>query len=507
MGKMKTFLLFLLTLLVIYFTFFPKSAEMLSGNYVFGFDQGRDYLAVKSIVVDRNVTLIGSELGAGSAGIQGVFHGPGHYYFLAIPFLILDGDPYGGIILMFLFSVLAILCGIYLGRLLFNSYVPGLLFALLLSLSPSLAAQARFVWNSHPSSFFVMLVFIFFYFFLASKKLYFLFLSSFFAGFIYNFQTAIAIPFCLSIIVFLLCIRFREKKGYASVLVGYLLAFLPMILFEVKHGFQAIRGYLIYLQNPLSIKSNVSYVDAVLKDHAGSFIFNFSNSFPQQTIIPTIVIFILLAIGLLISIKKDTSHFRKQFVSFCLLIPLGSFGAFSLFRNSVYQHYLTHLNIIYLFFLSYIIYSLWSIRNKASLVILCFMCLFIGVVMLQEIPKAYTTFIKDYNDYGGDAKVRGKLDAIDYIYKEARGKPFNVHIFTPPVYTYAYDYLIWWRSKEKFRYMPGKEKTGTMMLVMEKDPGKPWSYKGWQETVIKVGKVIYTKTLPSGIIVEKRVTE
>ena len=39
---------------------------------------------------------------------------------------------------------------------------------------------------------------------------------------------------------------------------------------------------------------------------------------------------------------------------------------------------------------------------------------------------------------------------------------------------------------------------------MEPDPSRPTSYKGWQETVIKTGKIIETRTLPSGLIVEKR---
>ena len=47
-----------------------RSVEILSNNYLFGFDQGRDYLAVKSIIEDGKLTLIGSEIGAGAAGFN-----------------------------------------------------------------------------------------------------------------------------------------------------------------------------------------------------------------------------------------------------------------------------------------------------------------------------------------------------------------------------------------------------------------------------------------------------
>ena len=111
----------------------------------------------------------------------------------------------------------------------------------------------------------------------------------------------------------------------------------------------------------------------------------------------------------------------------------------------------------------------------------------------------------DYFDYGGRHKIKGKLEALDYIYKDARGEQFGVLVFTPPVYTYDYDYLFWWYGTKKYSYVPYNEKRGTFYLLIDPDNQKPWSYKGWQETVIKTGKVIKTTTLPkSGFIVEKR---
>ena len=79
--------------------------------------------------------------------------------------------------------------------------------------------------------------------------------------------------------------------------------------------------------------------------------------------------------------------------------------------------------------------------------------------------------------------------------------------FTPPVYTYAYDYLIWWYGNRNYNYIPHKEKKGIFYLLMEPDSSKPWSYKGWLETVIKTGTILETKELPSGFVVQKRYAE
>src|SRR3989344_8549760 len=100
-----------------------RSVEVINKNFLFGFDQGRDYLAVKNIVVDHKLTLIGSEIGAGVSGFRGIFHGPFYYYLLALPFIIFKGDPYGGMILMFILGITAIVLSYIIGRRIFGAKI------------------------------------------------------------------------------------------------------------------------------------------------------------------------------------------------------------------------------------------------------------------------------------------------------------------------------------------------------------------------------------------------
>ena len=143
-------------------------------------------------------------------------------------------------------------------------------------------------------------------------------------------------------------------------------------------------------------------------------------------------------------------------------------------------------------------------KNIVGKMILFIVICYFLIVYFQYTKNAY---LRDYFDYGGTAKIKGKIDAIDYIYKDSNGKKFGLLVFSPPVYTYSYDYLIWWHGQKKYNYIPYKEKRRTFYLLIEPDPGKPWSYKGWLETVIKTGKVVETKTLPNGFIVQKRLGE
>jgi len=130
--------------------------------------------------------------------------------------------------------------------------------------------------------------------------------------------------------------------------------------------------------------------------------------------------------------------------------------------------------------------------------------LFITIVVLLGLKNAIKVSTYDYSDYGGTAKLKGKMAAIDYIYKDATGKKFNLLVFTPPVYTYSYDYLLWWYGQRRYGFIPGNKKEGTFYLLIEKDPWQPWSYQGWLKTVVKSGKIIKTVTLPSGFIVQER---
>ena len=80
--RVRRAIFFLFLGLIIFLSIFPRAVEILANNYLFLIDQGRDYMAVKDIVINHKFTLIGSEIGGGFAGTQGIFQGPVYYYLL-----------------------------------------------------------------------------------------------------------------------------------------------------------------------------------------------------------------------------------------------------------------------------------------------------------------------------------------------------------------------------------------------------------------------------------------
>lgn len=498
----KTLFLFLF-LLLIFFSLIPRVVEVLNHNYVFGFDQGRDYLAVKNIVINHKLTLIGSEIGAGVAGFRGIFHGPFYYYSLCVPFIVFNGDPYGGIVLMFLFSISSVIFGFYFSKKIFGIF-GGFMVALLIAISPPLVSQARFVWNSHPTTLFILLAFYFIYLSLKENKSKFIFFAAFFSGFIYNFELAIAIPMSIALLIYYSFIYRKEFiKNFITLIFGFIISYLPMLLFELKHGFLASQGITSYIFHPKNTAITLKFVELVLKDHFGTFLYNFIDTFPKQNIIPSIIILLTTFIFTFFYLSKEKNLILKHFMIYLsIVLPLVNFLTFSLLRDSIYVYYLIDLNLSYIFIFVYIVYSSYKAKNN---IIWYFFVMLFALFLISALLNVIPTFKYDYSDFGGIAKNKGKLESIDYIYKNANGKKFNLLIFTPPIYTYAYDYLIWWYAGKKYNYIPGNEKKELFYLLIEPDGSKPWSYKGWLETVIKTGKIIEEIKLPSGFIIQKRV--
>lgn len=490
--------MFIVVFVLIFLSLFPRSVEALNGNPVFGFDQGRDYLAVKEIVVNHKFTLIGAELGAGSAGFSYVFQGPGYYYLLSIPFIISKGDPQGGIWLMLFLGLSTIVFGWYLTRKFWGN-TAGLLTVFLLATSPYLIPQSRFFWNPHAPTLFILIAFYFTYLFSKDRRLLFIFLASFFAAFVYNFEFAIAIPLSITIFIYNIFLFKNKFIYYPPLIAGFFIGFFPMILFEIRHGFMGFKNLFNYLS--LTKEAYSTPATSHINELFNTFIFNFADTFPGRIIFePKFMALLILGLTIFVVIKEK-DKIKRNFLLFLLLLIPVHFFVFTFLKSGVYSYYLTALSLSYILIFAYI--STWFFKNKYYKLSALF-SLFLILLFTTSVESAVKTSLADLNDYGGTAKLKGKIDAIDFIYNDANKKPFGLLVFSPPVYTYPYDYLIWWRGQKKFGYTPYKNKKGIFYLLIEKDNSKPWSYKGWEETVVKTGKVIFTKTLPSGFIVEKR---
>jgi len=495
--KIKFFLFFLIFLIAI----FTRAVEPFSSNPIFGFDQGREWMAARDIVQNHKMTLIGTELGAGVAGINGIFHGPAYYYMLTIPYFLSKGDPAGSSWFMLFFGLAAILAGYFLGKKIFNFYF-GVILAFFITVSPMLIPQSRFLWSPHMVSSFILLLFYLVYRLQESKPLI-IFLTGFFSAFLYNFEFAITIPLILSVIIYSIYLFRFKFKAYVYLALGIIVAFSPMILFEIRHNFMALNGFYSYIFSH-ETKTVVSATNYFL-DHLNSFLSNFAETFPLGATFPSFIMLPLLLLTSIYIFLKEKNKTEKNFILFLISLPFITFFVLSFLRNTVWSYYLTHLNIAYIVLFTYLLFFFY--KNKFSKIFIS-LCILSSVMLVAGIYDGVNNSFYNYKDYGGTAKLKGKAEALDYMYKDSAGKKFGLLVFSPPVYTYPYDYLAQWYGEKKYGYAPYKDKKGTVYLLIEIDSRKPWSYKGWLETVIKTGRIEKTVELPtSGFIVQKRIYE
>lgn len=320
----KLLVVFFMALLIL-LSLFPRSIEVLNGNPLFEIDQGRDYMAVKNIVVDHKLTLIGAELGAGQAGLSYLFHGPGYFYLLSIPFIFFNGNPVGGVALMLLLGLSAIAFGVYF-VIKFWGIKEGLLMGFLLATCPYLIGQSRFFENHFGAPIFILIVFYFTYLFTKKpvKNYLFVFLAGLVSAFIYNLELAISVPLSISLIVY--CVYLFRKQALPRLLLlmaGLAIGFSPMFLFELRHGFMGLKHLFTYLllrpQTHTSSESMLSQAQNIYN----LFILSFSDSFPGKLLAPQhIVPFIFLVFLTLIIfvLFKEKDKTKKNFLVFLLIL-------------------------------------------------------------------------------------------------------------------------------------------------------------------------------------------
>lgn len=478
---------FLLATALIRFT------PIVTGNFPFLFDHGRDLLDVKKIVVDHHMTLIGP-----FTGIQGVFQGPYHYYLLAIAFIIGNAHPAAGTFFMAILGVIGVLLCYILGKKILGRTF-GILAALIFAVAPSSIAFSQHFWNPHWIPFLMVTFYFALYKSIFDNKKY-LVLSWFLAGCMAQFEIADGLwMFPVLILSYILLDRkaFLSRWFYVGLLT-YGILFIPQAFFDFRHQFLMTKSIIGLFQGKnLSLGEIIPFaarpslrLSQLLNATAYSFSYN------------QILGNVFLAVGFLYTVYVCLTKQIKQLKVIVLFLtaPVVYYIIFVLFPRPAWSWYWIGLQVSYYFFIAYV----FSQLLKFNPIIKYGAILLLGVWAVVTV-WGYHTF-PVYDDQGTGI-FKNEMRVINYIYKDADGKPFSEFVYTPPVYDYAYQYLFWWAGTRIYHYVPRKNKTGVFYLIIEPDTQRPAAPNGWKETVIKTGKVQWDKVFPGNITLEKRIGE
>lgn len=478
--------------------FFLRAQETLSNNFLFLIDQGRDLLAVKSIVFDHKLTLIGPYTSLG-----GVFQGPLYYYLLAIPTVLFDGDPWGSVLLMLVISLATVVLASFWIYKRFGK-TAGIITLVLFSFAPQAIAAATFSWNPHPMWLLIVIFILSFYEVNTGRqKMSFLMWPA--VTLMFHFEMALGVYFFIATLLyfFLFNRRIILNKLFLGGFFVSLIFLAPQLLFDFRHDFLMTKSVVAMLSGTnqsLWVKGEDIRFLALLKDHLDVHLQLFSSAFISSGLfrfLPQTLLLLSFFSYFFLLQKGNEDGKKREFIQivfplFFLMVVLTMLYPFLL-----RQWFLTGFESFYLLSAGVLLSAFW--KPFLGKILLCVLFLSMIVYSVERIQQVYTV-----QDFGGVAKIKGKQDALSYIYNDAGKNPYGILVFTPPVYTDAFDYLIWWNSYKNHTALPGKEKKGIVYLLMEPDPYKPRSHRGWLETVIKSGKILSEKTLPSGYIIQKR---
>ncbi len=479
---------YLLLILFILLSAYIRYVPLMEGNFPFLFDHGRDLMAVKEIVIEGNQTLIGP-----FTGLQGVFHGALHYYLLTIPFILTGGNPASPtyfLATLFLVGVLATY--LLLGRI-FNRQT-ALIAALFFALAAGSLNATKHFWNPYWIPFIMVFWVAILYSGIFRKKNH-LIVAFFLAGIMAQCDIAFGVVLIPAMIVLMLVFNrsLFVSKQFLLALGAFAVTFATHLIFDIRNKFLMTNAIINLLQGkntslgfPIEFPDRLYYRLDEIQDATVLALSGNAN-------LAYVLFGILLAALVYVIIFRKWSDLRN--LTFLLLIPITYFIFFLIYSRAAWSWYWVGLQVPYYFAVAYSLWIFYQNIPKLKPAILIILALFTVIPLIPGSTEFLKTEPGIYNN---------EMRAIHTAFNDANGQPFSLFFYTPPIYTYQYDYLAWWYAKRNNIPAPAQNKDQLFYLILEEDKQNPDAPKGWKETVIKEGKTIWIKKLPGNLTVERR---
>lgn len=410
----------------------------------FTYDQGRDLLEIRSMVVLKRPRLIGP-----TTSLHGVFSGPTWYYW-ALPFyLISGGHPLSTIWpLLILASALPIM----IFYLVSNKQL-GVLLALIYVASNTFFRHSIVALNTNPIVFITPIILILLARFFNEENKYFFWLAMFLAGLCFHFEMVVAIfwlPIFLISAIFLKKLHLAFKNWQA--IFAFILPFVPQVIFDLRHNFLQSRAVLALILGKGSSLTPASgglvfrFFDRarILKD---VFLGNSGRNFFLSLIFASLIVFSTVSLLRFKKKAKKDEFYYLVFISLFSLLII--FVGFALYPFAIWSWYLGVADALVATLIGLGLFFFLKKEKKAFypsfglLLILIFL----------EISR-YFPWPLEKGFSSDPANLRTRLSIVDLIYSDTDGKGMKIYTFAPYVYDYPYQYLIWWRAKTKYGFLP-----------------------------------------------------
>lgn len=488
---------------IIFLGLLLRTQGLFTNNILFVHDNGRDMLFVKKIVVDHKLSLIGPW-----TGLQGFFHGVFWYYLLAIPFILGKGNPAVVTGFMALLSTSSILLAFITLKRIAGTFA-GFFAAIIYTVAPFSIVTSAWSWNPYPIVW-IMPLYAFLLYSFVQKKRYALYGIAFLTALIMQFEIMYGITLVPTLLFLLFVAAKREKiriKRVKTLLIAggiFMLPFLPMLLFNIRHNFLMFNAnFKSLLSGGATVTDSASQqlLSLLVRINVrGHDLFLYTVQSLTKNSLINIALFILLLFGIFQIINKRQRK-ERFFILLCGITLLAPLIIFPVLNYPIWNYFWIGSAGLYTFCVAFVLGYL--LKKRETLQKVGYILLFIFLLFLIPYEKLFQ-WSRGAPTLGVQA-LSLQLDVVNTIYRDAGNKPFSVYVQTPPIYDYAYRYLFWWQGNIHHYQLPNDQKQPLTYFILETTPTKPdGTY--FKHNVIKTRNMpVQTFRFP-GVTVEKILT-
>lgn len=412
----------ILLLLLIFITIFLRTYN-LEKRLPFGWDQERDAEMAWQIIKMGKPTLIGPRVISDDA----FYLGPIWYYLITPFYFLFDMDPLAMGAFMVILGVLTTLAVYF-----FTKYLLGVKQAIIISLIWASLGDVV-AWNPLliPLTTVVLLYFL-------SKivdgEYKFIPYSLLLTGFALqlHFQAALFLPpFLLAIFFYIKKFNKYPIKSLSVGIILFLLTFLPLIIFDLRHDFLNIKGFIKLFFNP--VENDIYFISKLVllwNKFIQTCMFFIPNIYEfNAKLLLGIIVFLISVTGLLIS--KLSNEKKILMIALIIFPPL----VYSFYKGEISEYYFTLTSIPLLIGLS-------NGLLKIKMLKLNYLLIF---TVLIWITSSRLTLVLSKEDY---QSLYYKKQVVKYLVNQKIDPIFNISYSVPANADVGFKYLFKFFGRE-----------------------------------------------------------
>ncbi|MEP7167037.1 MAG: glycosyltransferase family 39 protein [Candidatus Woesebacteria bacterium] len=475
--KMELIFIVLLCLVALFLRSYALPRDL-----VFAYDQGRDAF-VEQRILHGHFTLIGP-----TTGLDGVFLGP-FYYYLIFPFYFISGgNPLFAAYLLVLFHV-ALVAGIYFFARKIAGPLAGAIAAILFTFSSVNINYARWLSNPTPLPFFALCAFGSLWIALERKKTWIFILTGVLFGLCFQLEAANALWFVPTAAIILATdVWVSEKKNKFRyfltrgllLTLGFILASIPQILFELKWNFLITRNVLRSFRET----HDVSVLQSLPRRIPLLYTLFAKAIFPKA-----IFLFSLVCIGIVIRTKSSWKQLKTnrglRIALIWLFVPLFFETIYTGNHGNFWDYYILAQHAV----LYIVIGSFIALGSKGIKII---GCLLLAVSVCLNLSLWSRVFIP----YSERFSLQKEVESVNWIIDDANGKPYGVWVYTPSYQDEAGRYVIWWVGQKRKVFPEVKVEQQPYIYLMVDNDSTFWKRRlDWIADKETFGQVLEEKRI------------